>query len=348
VDVSNEYLLPLLEAACHYQFHSLVQKLSRPVADLAEPENCLLLYQKASLLLEGFPVVRCIVDAALRTLSTEFPSVIKTYAWRQLPQATVEELLRNDALNVAEIEALDAVERWVRHDEQQRRANAVSLLTACVRLPLLTPMEINDRIVKSPLWRSADLVNDVRPLVVDSLLYHSARVAPQICTTRRRKTDQHRITRKSPPQPENFMITSCCEEFTVSVGRPKPVYLAGVGLWTSEPATSALGAFDALVTLGATSQQKQVNNIKLTLSPGSFKWQGTVSSAAGVKFAEPIQLVAGTAYKLAVEFSSTVSATARVEEELKIGHAKISFIGGSSKPGWQSQSFGLPSLTFEY
>ena len=65
----------------------------------------------------------------------------------------IQELLNRDTLCVTEEGAFEALIRWVKKDPDGRSKHLPNLL-AQVRLPLLSPMYLTDRVAKASLYKN--------------------------------------------------------------------------------------------------------------------------------------------------------------------------------------------------
>ncbi len=94
-----------------------------------------------------------LVRAADRFLQKHFTPVSKTEDFLALPVGDVFEILSRDELFVSnEEQVFEAAMAWVRKDENSRKEYMATLLS-CIRLPLLKPHYITDRVASDELIR---------------------------------------------------------------------------------------------------------------------------------------------------------------------------------------------------
>lgn len=88
-------------------------------------------------------------NAAYRFICQRFLDVVKSDEFLQLPKQTIQDLLREDMLQVrSENQIFEAVEAWILEDFSRRHDVAVELLSS-VRLPLLTLEFLEARVFPS-------------------------------------------------------------------------------------------------------------------------------------------------------------------------------------------------------
>lgn len=106
-----------------------------------------------------------LVEASEQYLEKNFTQVSEEEEFVNIEVAQLQELLNKDTLCVSEENAFEALLRWVKKDPESRSKHLPNLL-ANVRLPLLSPMYLTDRVAKEELIRSChrcrDLVDEAK------------------------------------------------------------------------------------------------------------------------------------------------------------------------------------------
>lgn len=106
-----------------------------------------------------------LVKAADSFLEKNFTQVADEEEFVNIDVSQMKELLNRDTLCVSEEGAFEALIRWVKKDTESRARHLPSLL-AQVRLPLLSPTFLTDRVSKEELIRSChrcrDLVDEAK------------------------------------------------------------------------------------------------------------------------------------------------------------------------------------------
>lgn len=88
-----------------------------------------------------------LVEAADRFIEKNFIQVAEESEFLNIEVSQIQELLNRDTLCVSEERAFEALIRWVKKEPETRKAHLPNLL-AQVRLPLLSPMYLTDRVAK--------------------------------------------------------------------------------------------------------------------------------------------------------------------------------------------------------
>lgn len=88
-----------------------------------------------------------LVEAADHFLEQNFTQVSEEEEFVNIDVNQIQELLNRDTLCVTEERAFEALIRWVKEDSEARSKHLPNLL-AQVRLPLLSPMYLTDRVAK--------------------------------------------------------------------------------------------------------------------------------------------------------------------------------------------------------
>lgn len=88
-----------------------------------------------------------LAEAADKFLEKNFPQVAEEEEFTNIEVEQIQELLNRDTLCVSEEGAFEALIRWVKKDPEGRSKHLPNLL-AQVRLPLLSPMYLTDRVAK--------------------------------------------------------------------------------------------------------------------------------------------------------------------------------------------------------
>lgn len=90
---------------------------------------------------------KSLVEAADQFLEKNFTQVAEEEEFVNIDVGQMQELLNRDTLCVSEERAFEALIRWVKKEPEQRCKHLPNLL-AQVRLPLLSPMYLTDRVAK--------------------------------------------------------------------------------------------------------------------------------------------------------------------------------------------------------
>lgn len=88
-----------------------------------------------------------LMEAADRFLEKNFTQVAEEEEFGGIEVGQIQELLNRDTLCVSEEGAFEALIRWVKKEPETRSKHLPNLL-AQVRLPLLSPMYLTDRVAK--------------------------------------------------------------------------------------------------------------------------------------------------------------------------------------------------------
>ncbi|KAK3885238.1 hypothetical protein Pcinc_010512 [Petrolisthes cinctipes] len=110
-----------------------------------------------------------LVEACNRYLQKHFAEVCASEEFLSLPLQDVREIISRDELNVhSEETVFEAVMSWTKRDLTERGDNLPELLTK-VRMPLLTPQYLTDRVATENLIRSS---HECRDLLDEAKDYH--------------------------------------------------------------------------------------------------------------------------------------------------------------------------------
>lgn len=102
-----------------------------------------------------------LVEAADKYIDHNFTKVSQSEEFLGLDSEDLSNLLKRDNLIVPTEEVVfDACMKWVKHDED-KRANIFSRVLSLVRLPLLTPQFLADRVAREKLIRSSHQCRDL-------------------------------------------------------------------------------------------------------------------------------------------------------------------------------------------
>lgn len=130
-----------------------------------------------------------LVESATKYIEHCFPEVSLSEEYLHLPLNEVQSLLtRNELCVESEEQVFEACMRWVKHAEG--RAADLPVLLAQIRLPLLSPLYLTDRVATEELIRSS---HQCRDLLDEARVFHliperrhllqSFRTKPRICET---------------------------------------------------------------------------------------------------------------------------------------------------------------------
>ncbi|XP_066300512.1 kelch-like protein 18 [Branchiostoma lanceolatum] len=181
MDVTN--VQSLLVAASFLQLHPVKEACCSFLEDRLHPNNCLGVKRFAETYM-----CHNLAEAANRYIQQNFIEVYKSEEFLSLQKAEVLQLLARDELNVKhEEEVYEAAIQWIRHDEERRKEDLVDLMSK-VRLPLLKPQFIIERVMTEELVRSShqcrDLVDEAKDyyLMPQRRSQLSSRLRPRCCT----------------------------------------------------------------------------------------------------------------------------------------------------------------------
>lgn len=129
-----------------------------------------------------------LVDAAYKYIQKHFVEISKSDEFLSLPFAEILDIVGRDELHVTnEEEVFEAVMDWVKKDIKRREENLPHLLTK-VRMPLLTPAYLTDRVATEELVRTSHQCRDLLDEAKDyhlmperRLLLQSFRTRPRCC-----------------------------------------------------------------------------------------------------------------------------------------------------------------------
>lgn len=130
-----------------------------------------------------------LVDAANKYIQNNFRAVALTQDFLSLPQSEVLEILSRDELYVnTEEQVFEAALSWIKHEEDQRMAVLPELMVK-VRLPLLTPQYLTDKVSTEDLIKNSlqcrDLLDEARDyhlMPERRLLMQTFKTRPRCCT----------------------------------------------------------------------------------------------------------------------------------------------------------------------
>ncbi|XP_019629977.1 PREDICTED: kelch-like protein 18 [Branchiostoma belcheri] len=181
MDVTN--VQSLLVAASFLQLHPVKEACCSFLEDRLHPNNCLGVKRFSETYM-----CHNLAEAANKYIQQNFIQVYKSEEFLSLPKAEVLQLLARDELNVKhEEEVYEAAIQWIRHDEERRKEDLVDLMSK-VRLPLLKPQFIIERVMTDELVRSShqcrDLVDEAKDyyLMPQRRSQLSSRLRPRCCT----------------------------------------------------------------------------------------------------------------------------------------------------------------------
>ncbi|XP_078580773.1 kelch-like protein 18 [Branchiostoma floridae x Branchiostoma japonicum] len=181
MDVTN--VQSLLVAASFLQLHPVKEACCSFLEDRLHPNNCLGVKRFSETYM-----CHNLAEAANRYIQHNFIEVYKSEEFLSLQKAEVLQLLSRDELNVKhEEEVYEAAIQWIRHDEERRKEDLVDLMSK-VRLPLLKPQFIIERVMTEELVRSShqcrDLVDEAKDyyLMPQRRSQLSSRLRPRCCT----------------------------------------------------------------------------------------------------------------------------------------------------------------------
>ncbi|XP_070175523.1 kelch-like protein 18 [Littorina saxatilis] len=127
-----------------------------------------------------------LVEAANKFIHCHFKQVTLTDDFLCLPKDDVLHIISKDELNVcSEEEVFEAVLDWIRHRESVRKGDIAELMVQ-VRLPLLTPPYLSDRVATENIIKNSLQCRDLLDEARDYLLMPERRTLLQTFKTRPR------------------------------------------------------------------------------------------------------------------------------------------------------------------
>ncbi|KAK3577962.1 hypothetical protein CHS0354_020801 [Potamilus streckersoni] len=130
-----------------------------------------------------------VVEAANKYLQKHYQEVAKSEEFLSLTKTEVQEIISHDELNVSsEEQVFESVLSWIKRDLQNRQ-EALPELMVKVRLPLLTPQYLSDRVATEDLIKNSLVCRDLLDEAKDYHLMPERRgllqtfkVRPRCCT----------------------------------------------------------------------------------------------------------------------------------------------------------------------
>ncbi|KAK3106475.1 hypothetical protein FSP39_020687 [Pinctada imbricata] len=127
-----------------------------------------------------------LVEATNKYIQKHFREVMLTEEFLSLDRYDVLDIISRDELNVkSEEQVFEAILKWVKKDEEERKGHLPELLVK-VRLPLLTPHYLSDRIATEDLIKSSLKCRDLLDEAKDYHLMPERRPLLQTFKTRPR------------------------------------------------------------------------------------------------------------------------------------------------------------------
>ncbi|PVD35896.1 hypothetical protein C0Q70_02865 [Pomacea canaliculata] len=171
----------LLIAASFLNLHSVRDACCNYFKDRLNVQNCLTLRAFA----DQYMCVS-LVEATNKFIQFNFKQVSDTEEFYALGKQDVVEIISYDELNVnSEEEVFEAVLNWVKFKEAERKVFLPELMVK-VRLPLLTPPYLSDRVATENLIKNSLLCRDLLDEARDYLLMPERRTLMQTFKTRPR------------------------------------------------------------------------------------------------------------------------------------------------------------------
>ncbi|XP_072020805.1 kelch-like protein 18 isoform X2 [Amphiura filiformis] len=162
LDIHN--VQALLVGANFLQLQSIKEACCEFLKDRLHPNNCLGIRRFADTM-----VCTKLHEAATCFLHKQFVDIIDSDEFLSLGKEEVLEIIGSDELNVPrEEQVFDAVMDWVKHDIQFRK-NYMPQLLSRVRLPLIRPQVLTDKVSMEDLVKRS---HECRDLVDEAKDYH--------------------------------------------------------------------------------------------------------------------------------------------------------------------------------
>ncbi|XP_077989300.1 kelch-like protein 26 [Glandiceps talaboti] len=164
LDVDGNMLEELLRASHYLEVTFALRVCCEYMKNELSPESCL----KTMALVSNFDLDE-IQEATLEMAARHFQTVSRLEDFLQLPQESLRILLsRDDVVVDSETQVFEALVRWLEYDRRQRMVNAVGLLQ-CVRLPMIKPCDIVDKVEPVTFLTR---VPECEDLIKEALHYH--------------------------------------------------------------------------------------------------------------------------------------------------------------------------------
>ncbi|XP_065339606.1 kelch-like protein 18 [Cloeon dipterum] len=161
VTIDNNNVQSLMIGASFLQLHKVRDACASFLMGKLHPQNALGICNFADTL-----SCMALVQAAEKFIQHHFAEVSVTAEYLSLPIQSISDLISSDQLHVASEETVfEAVIRWVKKDQPNRTQHLPQLLSL-VRLPLLTPQYLADRVATEELIKAShqcrDLLDEAR------------------------------------------------------------------------------------------------------------------------------------------------------------------------------------------
>lgn len=165
IDVHEGNVQALLKAASILQLSEIVGACCNFLSGQIHPSNCLGIAAFAEA--HGCTALK---DVAMEYVRDHFKDVIHCEEFQQLSQQDAKALLSSDYINVtSEDTVFEALLSWMLYNTPTRAEHAFELLQ-CIRLPLLRPAYLAERVFTMEIFRQ-----DPRclALIMDAMTYHA-------------------------------------------------------------------------------------------------------------------------------------------------------------------------------
>ncbi|KAK7495717.1 hypothetical protein BaRGS_00013164 [Batillaria attramentaria] len=171
----------LLIAASFLNLHCVRDACCNFFKDRLHVSNCLSLRTFADQYM-----CSALVEATNKFIQCNFKQVSETEEFLSLSKQEVLDIISRDELNVnSEEEVFEAVLEWVKQAEEERKVHLPELMVQ-VRLPLLTPPYLSDRVATENLIKNSLQCRDLLDEARDYLLMPERRTLMQTFKTRPR------------------------------------------------------------------------------------------------------------------------------------------------------------------
>lgn len=168
ISITQENAQQLLSAANLVQINTIIQACCNFLEGEMDPSNCLGIHCFAEA-----HICEELSDKAKVYVTEHFTDVAKHEEILLLPKEKLIEFISKDDLNVCSEEiVLDAVLKWVKHD-QKRRVSELADVLQFVRLPLVSPYFLFDRLETEELLLAAP---GCRKFLDEAMKYHILKV----------------------------------------------------------------------------------------------------------------------------------------------------------------------------
>lgn len=164
IDIHEDNVQPLLKAASILQLSEVRGACSAFLSRQLHPSNCLGIANFAE-------VHGCteLAQTAKDYILDQFTEVVQCDEYVQLGLEGVKHLIASESIRIRSEEAVfEAMYRWLSYNQPHRHQHACDLLS-CIRLPLLNPLYLAEKVYSQEVFKSRDCVE----LIMNTMIYHT-------------------------------------------------------------------------------------------------------------------------------------------------------------------------------